>query len=119
MRRYVLENHKTRQYCLVDSPDFSGDWHKHYFPGTEDCLDVEAYRIDGTDPSGKVMYNEELANSRGIAVVFFVPPGTTNKEAVAAKAWLRSQRDVVHSETKKIKQWCPIEPPPCYMRNNV
>lgn len=111
MRKYIVVNTKTHQQRMVEDPNFDGRWHERYFPGTTDRFDVEAYTIDGTDPSGKIWYNEELVSSAGMCFTIFVPPTATPADAAAARSWLRIQRDVVSIRTVKLRLGYDTPPP--------
>ena len=112
-RTYIImecaEPYKPRGRAkLVNCPNFDGDWSRRYFPDHKPTTDIDAYRIDGVAECGdgsRLFFTEELANCDGCWFGIFAEPTTTREQVQAAKADIRSKRDVVSFTTYRVTEW--------------
>ena len=77
----------------LTNPSWDGDWHRKVFPDKTEKNSVEAFSVDG-EYCG-IKFTEELLNSDGIEVMFFIPTGTKEETVKQAIAEIKFDRDVV------------------------
>jgi hypothetical protein len=58
----------------------------------------------GLTPQG-IRFNDELAGPNGVAIELLPAPHHTNADLVAARNWLRNQRDVVRWSAHHDHEW--------------